>query len=719
MEETATIGSLFASAVGHHQAGRLSAAESVYRQILEMSATHPDANHNLGVIATQLGQAQEGLPFFMAAWESNPENEQYWLSLGECLVTVGRSKDAVKIIQGAISNGLVSIAMEKLLIVAQKASEGVGATPKQPPSQKELDELTSRYHQGRFEESIEFAKSFISRWPLQAMGWNTLVGSYAALNDLQAAEETCERAIKYLPEDASLHSDRGAILCEMGRIKDAEASCRIALELQPERPETMSNLGDILQRLGKLSEAEGLLTRALELKPDYPEAHNNLGTVLMDLGYPKEADESYQRALACRPGFAKTLHNRLFCISYRFDLSAEEIFLQYKSYGEGVAAQMTHSTINHSDWCWDGVRRLRIGYVGPDFRGHACRFFIEPFLREHDQVDFEVFIYSNMPAEDQHTERLKGYCEHWRDVFRLTDDAAAGQIVADKIDILVDLAGHTAGNRLLLFARKPAPIQVTYMGYDNTTGLKEIDYFLADEQLVPEGSESLFTEAIWRLPVSLCYEPPIGLIPEVGPLPALQNGFVTFGSMLRVIRLNDDVIRVWCEILKRVPNSCLRLYQEPFKYSDMKQYFIDRFARFGVDPSRILPEHMTPHWGGYNSIDIALDSFPNNGGATTLEALSMGVPVLTKRGKVGPGCFGASLLHPVGLSEWIVDTESGYVERAVAAAKDLTALAELRGNLRQRLEASPIQDIKCSTRNLEDAYRAMVKRRFSIETNQV
>jgi len=709
MDDSSTIDSLFTEAVNHHQAGRYAEAEPLYRKILTQSPRHADANYNLGVLATQMGSPEQGLPFFMSAWESDPEVSQYWIALGECLINVGRVDDAVNVLESAIKNGLDSVEMEALLTRAQGGLANPAESAVPPPTEKNLSELTDLYHAGHFSESVAYAQNFIKRWPDQVLGWNTLAGSFAALNKLQEAEATCRQAIDLIPNNASLHSDLGAILSEMGRYADAEVSCRQALELQPDRAETLNNLGDNLHQLGRLIEAKSYLLRALEIKPEYPDAYHNLGIVLMDLGLPQEADKSYQRALAYQPDFVKTLHNRLFCFNYRPDMSAEEVFKWYKRYGEGVTQQVAGKVIKHGQWSWDGKRRLRIGYVSPDYRGHACRFFMEPFLREHNRDEFELFAYSNMPLEDQHTKRLKGYFDHWRDIFRLQDDAAAALIDTDKIDILVDLAGHTAGNRLRMFARKPAPVQLTYLGYDNTTGLTEIDYFLADEQLVPTGSGHLFSEKIWRLPVSLCYEPPRELTPEVGPLPALRNGFVTFGSMLRVMRLNEDVIRVWSDILKRVPNSCLRLYQEPFKYADMQHYFSHRFERYGIDPERIVPEHLKPHWGGYNEFDIALDAFPNNGGATTLEALWMGVPVLTMQGRPGVGLYGASLLHPVGLNDWITNTEEAYIDQAVSAANDLTGLGELRATLRQRFENSPLQDVPTFTRSLEKAYREIVE----------
>ncbi len=873
MDDSSSIDEGFALAVEHHKEGRYVEAEQVYRRILSEMPNHTDANHNLGILAIQLGQAEQGLPFLMAAWESNPEIAQYWMSLADCLINVGRPVDAIKIIQGAISNGLGSKEMDQLLDRAQEkkpkvdvvsASQGSNeaASPEQKkssgkkskpikvrgaPSPQDAATLTAHFQSGRFPAAIEQAQQWVAHWPKQILGWNVLVASLASMGRLVEAEAYCRQAIELLPKNANLHNDLGAVQYEAGNFEGAAKSCRVALninpnfveaynnlgnaykeigqldeaesayrralELKPDFTIVHNNLGNVLQKLGRLEdaersiiralegdpnyaeahnnlgaiclslgrlkEAEGAFSKALEIRPNYPEAqrnlaytareggdylraeqlfrkaielrpddakahnnlgallkassrlseaaasfrktlelqpdyaeaHNNLGVVLMDLGYPVEAEACYQKALTHKPDFNDTENNRLFCINYRTDLTGEEIFEWYRRYGDNVTRKVAGNVVRHGDWSWDGKRKLRIGYLSPDFRGHACRFFMEPFLREHDKSKFEVFAYSNVDHEDRYTQNLKGYCDCWRDIYRLSDSATVEQIANDKIDILVDLAGHSKGNRLMVFGYRPAPIQVTYMGYDATTGLKEIDYFLADEQLIPKGSEHLFSEEVWRLPVMMCYEPPRELTPDVVPLPALSNGFITFGSMLRVIRLNSDVTRVWSEILKRVPGSRLRLYHEPFKYPDMRKFFAERFTQHSIDPERISLDYISPHWNGYNKIDIALDAFPNNGGATTIEALWMGVPVLTKRGCPPMGTFGASILHPIGLDDWISDTEDEYIRKAIKMSEDIEALANTRSELRQRFEASPHLDVEGFTRSLETAYTNMVKAR--------
>ncbi len=754
MSDVSSVDEHFMKAVEHHQADRLVEAQRLYQHILELDPSHSHANHNLGILAIQLKQPEMGLPFLLSAWELSPDVEQHWISLGECLIAVGRFGDAIDVLHEALNNGVNSREVNNLILQAESGmpqvmsvdslpAESVPIT-KHEPTEKELEMLSNYYEVGNYTAAVEYAREFTRCWPSQPFGWSALVGSLAALGDLPKAEVVCRQAIGAIPNSASLYSDLGGVLCELGRYTESEKSCQSALSLQPDHLEALNNLGnaykeigafdeaeeallkaielnpnfavahnnlgDTYYRCGRLIEAECELRRAVELNPKYVAAHHNLGLVLMDLGRPKEADESYQRALCFKPDHVKTIHNRLFYFNYRSDMDVEEVFEWYKRYGEDAAQKVLGSVVAHNEWSWDGERRLRIGYLSPDFRGHACRFFMEPFLREHDKQHFEIFAYSNMPFEDQYTACLRKHCDHWRDIFQHQDISAVEQIVADKIDILVDLAGHSKGNRLLVFAHKPAPIQVTYLGYDNTTGLTEIDYFLGDEQLIPLGSEHLFTETVWRLPHMLCYEPPKERVPEVGPLPALRNGYITFGSMLRVVRLNDDVIRIWSSILKRVPNSKLRLYQEPFKYSDMQQYFVDRFAHFGIDPSRIIPSYITPHWSGYSELDIALDGFPNNGGVTTLEALWMGVPVLTQQGRPCAGCYGAAILHPLGLYDWIAKTEEEYIEQAVAAAGDQVGLSELRAGLRERFRGSPNQDSIGFTRSLESAYTQMVNR---------
>ena len=329
-------------------------------------------------------------------------------------------------------------------------------------------------------------------------------------------------------------------------------------------------------------------------------------------------------------------------------------------------------------------RRLRVGYVSPDFRQHAVALFAEPLLAAHDHSAVELHCYAEVPAPDAVTERFRALADHWHSTVGLSDEELAEQIRRDRIDVLVDLAGHTAGNRLLAFARKPAPVQVAWLlGHGYTSGLSAMDAFLADAELAPPGSDGLFSERLVRLSrIPLAYAPPAEM-PDVAPLPARANGFVTFGYFGRTVRLNDAVLAAWARILHAVPGSRLMLNSAPFGEPAGREQMAARFAALGIDPARLDLVYTSPQprtWAAYGEIDIALDPFPHNAGTTTIEALWQGVPVLTLAGRPTVGRFGAAILHAVGLDDWVTDDVDAYVARAVtAAARHRRAGAVARG----------------------------------------
>jgi predicted O-linked N-acetylglucosamine transferase (SPINDLY family) len=502
----------------------------------------------------------------------------------------------------------------------------------------------------------------------------------------------------------------GFTLNKLGKFAECESAYRDAIALKPDHAEAYNNLAIALEELGKFDEAEASARQALSLKSDYAQAHNTLAVTLKELGRLKEAAESLRHAISLKPDYAEARHNLLFTLNYDHRLSAADLYSHYAAYDE-VVSELTKHCFTHNQRPQMRDRRVRIGYSSPDFRGHVCRYFMEPIFRNHDRDQFELFAYSNTPSTDQHTERMKGYFDHWVDVVRMTDEEMAQRIYDDQIDILVDMAGHTKGNRLPVFAMRPAPIQASsFIGFGYTTGLSEIDYFLCDENLVPEGSEEYFSEEPYRLPApGYAYEPPREETPEVSELPALRNGYVTFGSLTRTIRINDPLLRVWSEILERVPNSRLRLDQKSFAHEGMRELFWQRLEGLGLPRERVELTCSTPHWNAYHDIDITLDCWPHNAGTTTLESLWMGVPVLSKIDRASVGRIGAAALKPLGLEDWLVETAEAYVERAVSFASDIDALSKLRAELRGRVDQGPHLDAATITGHLESAYRQMIK----------
>ena len=546
------------------------------------------------------------------------------------------------------------------------------------------------------------------------------------------------------PDDPEPHANHSAILRKLGRLADAEVAARKALVLNPARSETQNNLGNILRDAGRFEESGVCFQEAIRLAPSFadawanlswvqslcgrpldaehsagqairydptnPNGHNNLGLALMRQSRLREAEAALRQALTLKPDFALAHSNVLFCLNYRDDMTPEAIFAEYQRWDE-VHARALAPAKPEFDLDRSAGRRLRIGYVSPDFRTHAVALFTEPLLAQHDRSQVEIFCYAELAQGDATTERFRAMADHWRPTIGLDDAAVADMIRRDRIDVLIDLAGHTAGNRLLAFARKPAPVQIEFMlGHGYTSGLSAMDAFLSDAALTPPGSDPLFSERIIRLArIPLAYLPPAGM-PEVAPLPARANGRITFGYFGRTVRLNDAVIEAWSRILHAVPTSRLVLNNSPFAEPAGRDRMAARFAAYGIARDRLEMTCTSPQprtWAAYGEIDIALDPFPHNAGTTTIEALWQGVPVVSLAGRPTVGRFGAAILHAVGLDDWVTDSIDAYVARAVAAAGDIDALERVRASLRPNFAASPLHDAPGLARTMEATYRTL------------
>jgi predicted O-linked N-acetylglucosamine transferase (SPINDLY family) len=564
---------------------------------------------------------------------------------------------------------------------------------------------------GRLPAAIDDLLQAIRKEPTRAdLRWNVTAMMRLA-GRLEEATQQGREAVRLAPEAPEAHNNLASVLKDRGLAADAEKHFRRAIELKPDYADAWCNLSWSLSLSGNAREAEAAARRAFELNPKDANAQNNLGTALMHQDRLREAGECFEKALALKPDFTVAHSNMLFCLNYRTDLSADEIFSAYKRW-DTTHAEKLRPRAPVYEGSKDPKRRLKVGYVSPDFRYHAVSFFIEALLAAHNRAEVELTFYAEVPNPDMVTVRFKMYAARWRSTVGLSDEEVAAMIRADGIDVLVDLAGHTAGNRLLTFARKPAPVQVAHMvGSGATTGLGAIDAVLIDEALLPRSDERYFSEKSARLSrIPLIYTPPPGM-PEVGPLPALRNGFVTFGCFSRAARINEHVLAAWARILRSVPDSRLLLNSKPFREQDARDAWLKRFKALGVSPDRVDLVYTTPQprtWEAYGSVDIALDPFPHNAGTTTIEALWLGVPVVSLAGRPPVGRFGASILGSVGLESWVTDDVDSYVARAATAASNLTSLAALRASLRNKFRASPLgSDAKGLAREIESVYRRL------------
>jgi predicted O-linked N-acetylglucosamine transferase (SPINDLY family) len=876
--QTVSLDAALRQAIAHHQAGRLQEAEQIYRAILQVQPNQPDVNHNIGLLAGQMGNRAAGLPYLKTALAAHPTHNQYTLSYADALLATGHAADALNVLQAAILRGVNTAAVLALHQRAEAALLSISGKVA-VPTPDASGQLIALFNAGQFSEVENQARLLIEQHPETGFFWSILsaslhmqgkdalhalqktaellpdsaaahnnlgnalkdlrqfeeaVASYrralvlksdlaeahsnlgSALQDLgqlnaavaslrraldlkpdfadahynlgnalrdlgqtidavasyrhalafkpdyaqvhsnlgnalqalgqldgavashrraleiapdmaqahsnlgnalrsvgqfEAAISSYGRALELQPDLAEAHSNLGNALRDLGRMDDAVASYRRALAASPDLVEAHSNLGDVLQDLAQYDEAVVSCQRALKINPDFTDAHYNLGNALLDLGQLGDAAVSYRRALELKPEFVNARGNLLFTLSHDAEVSADELHGEHRRFGEHFESSLRVHWPQHRN-TRDPERHLQVGFVSGDFRNHAIANFIEPVLEQlarHPRLS--IHAYYNHSTEDTVTQRLRGHMDHWNSVVGMSDAELAKKIETDGIDILIDLSGHTAQHRLLTFARKPAPIQASWMGYPGTTGLQAMDYYFCDRHFLPvEQFASQFTEKIVHLPANAPFLP-FKDAPEVKPLPALRQGYVTFGSFNRLSKINPMVIALWAKLLRALPDAHMLLagLPEEGKYDTLIQWF----AQEGIARERLsfharsnMPDYMSLH----QQVDICLDTFPYTGGTTTMHALWMGVPTLTLTGSTPAGRQGASILGHVDLPQYVAHDQEDFVRKGVAAAGNLAALSQTRATLRQRLASSAMGQPELIADGLQQALRLMWQR---------
>jgi predicted O-linked N-acetylglucosamine transferase (SPINDLY family) len=633
-------------ALAHHQAGRLAEAKLGYEQILAIDERHAEALHFLGVLAYRQGEYERARTLIERSLSRKSSDPLARNNLGNALVALGRLDEALEQYAAAIAL--------------------------KPDS---ADPYVNRGRllrgRGRLEEAVACYRQGISR----------------------------------MPEDAGLHTQLAEALLAQGKREEALESYRNALRLRPQAPELHSNLGNVLRDLGRFTESIASYRRAIELRADFGEAHYNLGNALRDVGRVEDSVRSYRQALAVMPRDAET-HSSLLCaLNYVPGLSPATIFKEHRDYAGRFSSAARGSHANTKE----PGRKLRIGYVSSDFRMHPVARFVEPVILGHDRGAHAVYCYYNFPHSDPVTERLRASEVAWRDVYVLSDDKLAALVREDAIDILVDLNGHTGGNRLPVFARKPAPVQVTWLGYLNTTGLAAVDYRITDRHASPEGMfEAFHSERLWRLPdCQWCFRAPEGC-PEVSPPPSRASGSVTYGAFANLAKIGAPVIETWSKLLGRAPGTRLLIVAPGL--DSVRDEYAERFRHHGIDTSRIDLQERKPfsdYLAAHRAVDVILDTFPYPGGTTTCDGLWMGVPVVSLAGGTPASRTGAGLLRAAGLDELVAETEEQYIGIAAALGADVSRLAAMRSGMRARMAASSLMAAERFTRNLEQAYRTM------------
>jgi protein O-GlcNAc transferase len=606
---------LLQAAITEHRAGRLAAAEQLYRRFLSENPNHADALHSLGILAYQQGRPADAIPLIEAAIRHDPRRPTY---------------------------------LSDLATVQQQRGE------------------------------------------------------------LASAIANLRRAIALDPGFADGHYNLGNALVAHAEREAAIGSYRQALAMNPNHVPALCNLGVTLQAAGRSSEALACLDRAVALDSTNAAAYSAIGAISWARGGLEEAAVALRRSLLLDPAQPKAHSDLIYLLTYNGLASEADILEECRRFEQQHARPLARLMAPHAN-PRDPDRRLRIGYVSPDLRSHSVAHFIEPLLAAHDRRQVEIFCYAEVKAPDATTARLKQRADHWRSTVGVSDEEVVRTIRQDGVDILVDLAGHTADSRLLIFAAKPAPVQVTWIGFLGTTGLSAIDYIIADELMIPKSRRAFYSETVFDIEGYATFAHPHGTLPT-SPPPALSRGYVTFGCYNNATKIRPPAVAAWARILHRTPASRLILKSRALSNRDLVADLRARFAAQGIDPARLefrqaslFPDYLR----SFADIDIALDPFPANGGTTTRDTLLMGVPLVALMGSTFAGRVGGASLIAIGLGSLAPDTVDGYVDAAVELASDTRRLASLRADIRRRTEASIISDTETVTRRIEAAFRQM------------
>jgi len=663
-------------------AGRRNEAIAAYRRAIALKGDDAAVQSNLGVVLQQEGHWDEAIAAYRRAIALEPALAEASYNLGTTLRLLGQLDDAIT-------------AFSRAVALRPDFAEAHGNLGR------------ALLDAGRIDEAVDALRRAIEAERDDPLAYYQLGNALRQKGQDEAAIAAYRRAIELKPDHALAHNNLGVALEEAGRLDEAVAAYRRAIDLEPGLAEVHYNLGGAWKRLGQMDEAIAAFGRAIELRPDHAESYNNLAGALHDIGRLNEARDCFRKAAELNPQSTAAASNLAFTSYYDPDLDAQAILDEHRRWARRYAEPLADQVRPHLN---DRTpeRRLRVGFLSPDLCFHPVGQALHPLFLHHDRRHVEFVGYSDVRAPDRYTEQFKSLSEEWHDIVSLSDSQVADRIRADRIDILVDPTLHCAGNRLLVFARKPAPVQVTLLGPPTTTGLTTMDYRLTDSYLDPPGvSDADYTEQSVRLPHSFWIFPVPEQSPPVSALPVLSNGFVTFGCLNQFAKVTRPALDLWVKILKLLPGSRLVLQSPPGSHQGA---ICALFQQGGIAPERLDFVDRAPRFEylrRFQNIDLGLDPFPYNGHSSTFDPLWMGVPVITLAGRTVVGRAGVSILSNVGLTELIAHTPEEYIAIAVALARDPARLAGLRAGLRQRMQASPLMDGAQYAKDVEAAFRGM------------
>jgi predicted O-linked N-acetylglucosamine transferase (SPINDLY family) len=696
--------------------GRLEESIQAYQQVIHLQPGYVKAHNNLGIILKEQGRLEESIEAYQRVIHLQPDHVGAHNNLGNALQEQGRLEESIQAYQQAIH---LRPQFTEAYYNLGSALQGQGRLGESIEAYQQAIHLQPDYvkaynnlgiilkEQGRLEESIEAYQQVIHLQPDYVKVHNNLGNALQEQGRLEESIQAYQQAIHLRPDYAEAYSNLGVALQKQGRLEESVQAHQQAIHLQPDYADAYSNLGNALREQGRLEESIQVYQQAIHLRPDHAEAYNNLGNVLREQRRLEESIQAYQQAIHLRPDYAEAYNNLIFSQDFHPDIGLQEQQAERQKWNQRFILPLANSIQLHPN-DRNPERLLRIGYVSADFRRHSAAQAFGQLILNYNRKQFDVFCYSGVVKEDELTKRFKDAASGWYSTLGKSDKELVEQIRNDKIDILVDLSGHTSGNRLLTFGYKPAPIQVTGIGHD-APGVTTIDYRLTTSIRTRPEEEKHFVEKPVYLDFSIGFMIP-SEIPSVGYLPAYENGHVTFGCLNKFSKTSDDSLELWTSLLKRIPNSKLLLKSGELNDMELRGRTIDHLSHLGVAPNKVILLGGTSqyeHLNTYNQVDISLDTFPYGGGITTFESLCMGSPVVGLTGGLKQSHRNSSaILSPLGLNEWVAKIKDEYVEIACHWASNLGELSELRQELRDRVLTQTAKFVP----QIEIAYREMWSR---------
>ena len=709
---------LLPAAVAAYRAGRHAEAQAACGQILALLPDHVEALHLLGVSALDGGRFDLAEQALTQAVAVDPRNVEAQANLGLALFSLKRYDEARQAQERAVAlkpnfaaaltslgNTLMNLRQFEAALDAHERA--ITAKPDYADAycNRGMAQLLLQRNQEAY-QSFDRALSLNPRH-MQAMFGKGLVGINLRHFDQSLAAFNAALALK--PGNAAILAQRGRLHLQMGQFKLAEADFDTALTADPMLEAALLGKAHVGVLTDNIAPAMAACKRVLEQNPSSEVALAWLGACLARQGDTASAIRLFDRALEIKPDFEDAITKKIFALDFYPDADFALHQAARREWWERIGAHIARRQLQAVEL--DPERRITIGYVSSDFRSHSAALTFLPVLRHHDRRAFRIVCYSCSPLQDSVTEQCRACAETWVEAWQLSDDELADRIQADQVDILVDLSGHSAGNRLATFARKPAPIQVTAWGNATGTGLPTIDYFFADPVTVPQAVRPLFAEEVYDLPALITTDPLPGAQPT--PPPMLRNGHVTFGVFNRIDKISDQALVVWSKLLRECPDARLLLKNGSLDDAFLRDTVIGRFVTHGIADSRISclgASTRHDHVAAFADVDISLDPFPQNGGVSTWESLQAGVPVVTRLGRSSASRAGAAIVTAIGLDDWVAEDDDGYVAVARRHAADPAGLAALRAELPQRIALSAAGNGELYTRKVEEGYRTFWRR---------